>query len=429
LILRLYSKNKKDIKALLGSRFALDALNLFVLNLISKLILFFGNAYSAKCLGPLFFGTSALVLTTAQQVALTFNGGFDVVGVREIAADKQGAAYYAKKIIRFRFAVALVVTAIWLIFTHAFAGDSDKFPWLMGAGILLLTSLNMNFVFQGLEKLPYQTAVSAGGSLVTAGVFFALFYPGIFLGSDLAVTFGVLGLTVGLSAFIFFRLLRIRGEREIGKSYAELFMESWRYWILAIVVYFYSIFQIPLIAYFKGNEEAGIYRSAFMMAGGLELLFNSITSLLLPRLVAWKERGGGDYMWSRQKKLFYLFLLVGLPLILLLFFFSGFIFKSLLGEAYSDGANVFRILIFGRLIVFLGQIYAWGLAAVKLDKEFLKASIFGSIFSVALSLILVPMYGILAAASISLGSEALVHILCFLYLRNNVKKLNLEAKI
>jgi O-antigen/teichoic acid export membrane protein len=398
-----------------SSQFVRDAALLLLFNVTSKVILFFGNAYAAKCLGPLNLGISALVQTTVQQVALTYHGGFDLVAVRKIAGERESCPDLTATIVSFRFCVAILVSIIWSIVCFGVISDSEKFIWLMGVPLILISATGINFAFQGLEKLPIQNAISTVSSFLGASAYFLFFSPGMFLGADLIVVSAVAGFTVVASWCYYFRIFKQWPVRpNILDSLFSLLRESWRYWILNVVVYFYSVFQIPLIAYLLDAREAGIYRSAFVMAAGLELLYNSINSLLLPRLVLWKEMGL-SVMWERQSKLVPIFLLIGLTPVALLILGSEWIYRIFLGPEFKEGVIIFQILVFGRLLVFISQIYAWGLAATNQDLQLLLSTIVATVFSLSFNVLLLPHYGLVAAALTSLTSEFLVASCCYFF--------------
>ena len=198
----------------------------------------------------------------------------------------------------------------------------------------------------------------------------------------------------------------------------SLLVEARPYWILAAVVYCYSSLQIPLIGLIAGKKDLGVYRSALLLATGLELFYNSINSLLLPRLVAWRQNGPA-YLWQRQKELFGLFLLLGGAVSIILIWCAPLVYRKFLGTEFMGAVLPFQILVAGRLVVFVGQIFAWSLTALHLDRQFFRASLAGAIFSVVANLLLVPKFGIVAAAGVSLVAELLVHTLCFLAIRRH----------
>jgi O-antigen/teichoic acid export membrane protein len=416
------AKAKGLVTRVRSSAFARDAALLFIFNASSKAAQFLGGAYAARCLGPSNLGISALVQTTAQQTTLLHYGGFDPVAVRHIAGNRGACAHLTGTIVSFRLIIASITSLIWITVIFLIKSPSQKWVWLMGAVILLTSASNLAFVFQGLGKLPIQNALNAGGSLLTALAFYFLFSPGMSLGADLYVICAVSLLSIAGSWFAYFRLFhRLPIGKVQWKEVKTLLGETWRYWILMSVTYVYSVFQIPLLAHFISNEELGVYRSALLLAGGVWLLFDSINALLLERLVVWRNIGL-TMLWKRQIRLSAIFLLIGSVVGIPLIFGSSLIYRRLLGQAYIGGVTPFQILVIGRLVVFIGQIYAWGLAAVRQDTQFLVASILGAIASVVLIIMFVPRYGIVAAAMISVLSEVIVHLSCFLFLKRYIRE-------
>lgn len=414
------------IREALSSRYAGVALKLFVLNLAGRLLQFVSSLYAARCLGPTNLGISAQIATLAQQVSLVYNGGFDSVAVREIAADRDRADALAGAVVLFRVVVALVGAAVWIAAAVWLVDPpAARWAWLAGAPLLVLPALNIAFVYQGLEQLPIQAAFSVLGSALVAGTYWLVFEPGMPVGSDLAVAIVSTAITTaGLWACW---LLADRGKRARARSdwkaaartLRVLLKKSWRYWVLAVLVFYYTAFQIPLIAHYLGDREVGVYRSALVLASGVELMFNAINNLLLPRLVVW-HRHGLAHMWRQQNRAFWLFVLIGAPPIAALIVFSGSIYHRFLGPEFQGGILVFQIMTLGRLIVFVGQIYAYGLIAKHLDNEFLFASLAGAVSSVALSVAFVPRHGIVAAAVIGVIAEIVVCASSYLFARAHV---------
>jgi O-antigen/teichoic acid export membrane protein len=293
----LIGQTKSGLVRLQQSNFARNAAWLLVLNLLSRGIGFFGTAYAMRSLGPVNVGISALIQTTVQQVALAFNCGFDTIALRRIAGDHGNTPVVTATAVTFRLALAAIASLIWVIACYLVIPEPQRWVWLMGALIMISSAGSIVFVFSGLEKLPIQNAIGTGGVLLMAVSYFVFFRPDMFLGADLIVIASVGLATMGVSWWVYHRLF---GFWPIGRvvfgQLRLLFRESWRYWLLAVAIFFYSMFQFPLIAYLLGPRELGIFRSAFGLAAGVELLFNSINSLLLARLVncedgTWRDVG------------------------------------------------------------------------------------------------------------------------------------------
>jgi O-antigen/teichoic acid export membrane protein len=405
------------INRLCQSKFARDAAWLLVLNLISKAIAFVGSAYAAQCLGPVNLGTSALVQTTAMQVGLLYNGGFNTVTVRRIAGDYACTTSVAATVVTFRIISAAILLLSWLIVVALVVPHPKKYAWMVG-GILLITSASgVGFAFQGMEKLPIQNAIATGTSLLTAAAYVILFTPGMFLGADLIVIASA-GTASVVASWIMYR--RTVGSWPVSKikwdKLRSLLRESWLYWILSVVVFFYSLFQFPLIAYFLGENKTGIFRSAFLMASGVEMLFSSINVLLLPRMVVWKKQGL-HVMWQQQYRLLLIFLLIGVPVTGVMILVAPFAYRVFFGQADVEGIQIFQILVVGRLMVFIVQIYVWGVVAAGKDKKFLFASILGAVSSVTFNILFIPVYGLMGVAVVAVFTEIIIGLSCYFFMR------------
>src|SRR5258708_5499585 len=150
-----------------ASRFARDAAVLLGLSVVSRALGFLGNAYAAKCLGPTYLGISAVVQTTVSQVGLAYNGGFDTVAVRRIAADPRRGISLVGGIVLFRLVIAIIVSGVWLAVTSRLADHAHRLAWMLGIPILMFSAVGVVFVFQGLERLPIQNAINAGGVVLS----------------------------------------------------------------------------------------------------------------------------------------------------------------------------------------------------------------------------------------------------------------------
>lgn len=411
------------LRRLRSSRMLQQAAWLFVLNTLAKGLVFLGSAYAAKCLGPTNLGISALIISLGQLVVVLTGGGLDLVAVRHIAANPSAAGGITRAIVGFRWRMLAVILPLGLGAALWLTPREQALAWGVGALIPIAASFSLLFVFQGLEKLPIQAMVSVLTSTLAALAFF-FFRPGMPLGSDLVVL-AVTGLVgVAVNSWLFLRLTRAPDATGTVTSIGPLLLESRPYWVLAVVVYCYSTLQVPLVGFIVGKESLGVYRSAIMLAAGLELFYNSVNSLLLPRLVAWQQRGQA-YLWRRQKELFVIFLFIGVVVSGVLILAAPLVYHHLLGTEFSKAVLPFQILVVGRLVVFVGQIFAWSLTALRLDRQFFFASLAGALFSVSANLLLVPKFGIVAAAVVSLVAELVVHFLCFVALRRHTFSIHL----
>lgn len=409
-----------------SSSFVRDAVLMVILNGVAKLLMFASSVYAARCLGPVNLGVSAQILSIGQQASIVYNGGFDPIATREIAANNTRAAQLTKAIILFRLALAILLLGAWtLAVCLIFDASPMRNAWLLGGLLMFVGSLNLGFLFQGLEKLPIQGLAGVGTAILTACGVFLYFHPNMIVGADIAVALVATFIPlVGLWAY--YRHLRLGGGGQM--NFSEVLVEwkwmlkrSWYYWVLALVVYLYSGVQIPIVTYFLGEESAGIYRSAVVLANGLQLLYGSIAGLLLPRLVTW-NKDGLRAMWDKQKNLAMVFVCIGLPVTGIAFVAAPTLYEHFLGPQFNGGALIFQILAVQTLVVFIGQIYAWGLTANEKHGALLSSCIFGALVCIGANPIVAPAFGIAGVAVVSLVAEVTIHTLFFLVARRHFRQ-------
>jgi O-antigen/teichoic acid export membrane protein len=403
------------------SRHARDATALIALNALARAASFFGAAYAARCLGPANLGLSGLVQATAQQASLAFNGGFDMVAVRRIAADRDHARDIAGAVIWFRGAGFLVVAVGWLLTTLLVAPPGLRGPWLLGLPLVAASAFTLLFAYQGLERLPLQNAIVAGLTVLSAIAYLTFFRPGMPAGADLVVLGGVGVVGLFFSWALARPLLRGLPTRPTLPQVRALLRESWPYWILAAAVWFYANVQLPVVALRVGRSEAGLYRAALSLSAVLELLFASINSLLLPRFVSW-NRHGLAVLWRRQQRLLGLYALLGAATLTVTLVVTPHILPRLLGPAFVEAVPLFGILAASRVVVFCGQIFSNGLAATGQDGRFLVASLAGVVVGLPGALLLSGPFGARGAAYAALGAEIVVVSMCYHFMHQLVMR-------
>jgi O-antigen/teichoic acid export membrane protein len=403
------------------SRHARDATMLVGLNSLARVASFFGAAYAARCLGPANLGLSGLVQATAQQASLTFNGGFDTVAVRRIAAEQERARQLAGAVVWFRAAGFAIVASVWFALTLLLAPPSQRGVWLLGIPLLAMPAFSLLYAFQGLERLPLQNAVTAGLTVVSAAAYLVFFRPGMRAGADLVVIGSVAIVGLVFSWALARPLLKGFPSRPSRAEVWSLLREAWPYWLLAVAVWFYANVQLPIVALRVGKSEAGLYRAAISLSGVLELLFASINSLLLPRFVQW-NRDGLAVLWRRQGKLLALYAALGAGALAVALLISPHVLPRLLGPAFAGAVPLFGILAASRVVVFCGQIYSNGLAATGHDGRFLGASLAGVVVGLPGALLLSGPFGAQGAAYAALAAEIVVVSMCYFFMRQVVTR-------
>ncbi|MEJ6021476.1 lipopolysaccharide biosynthesis protein [Ramlibacter sp. PS4R-6] len=403
-----------------GSGLARTALRVALFNATANALLLVGNTYAARCLGAVNVGIGAQVQVGVQQAALAFNGGLEMTSVRAIASGQESAATVARAVLAFRLAVAVPLALAWMAWALATQEPGVvRTAWLLGGPLLVIAAVQLPFVFQATERMPRWSALTAMSALLVAGAYALFFRPGMPAGSDLWVLVAVGTVMAAVSVTQAFAGVHAAAPapgmrwRDTGAVAVRLIAQSWRYWLLALLIFVYTALPVLLVARMQGDAAAGVLRVCLQLASGLELVFASINGLLLPRLVRAREEG--EHVLRAQQRSYlrtHIALAVGALVVAALA--APFVFDRFLGPQFQEGTAPFVVLALSRAVVFVGQLAVWGVIALRLDGVLLAATACGALTSLALNLALIPGHSLLGAAWASVAAEAVIVSLCWL---------------
>jgi O-antigen/teichoic acid export membrane protein len=362
------------------------------------------------------------------QASLVFNGGLDPIAIKEISANKLKIETITSSILLFRLTIAFLMLTALITFAFIFIEDVRiRTAWMAGGILMLVNSANISFAFQGASKFitqAFSSLVSASIGFVGAMIFFREDMP---MGSDIVLA--IFSATAGLiySLYIFHRLKNQRSSYAI-REYLKLLLEnlqlllksSWMYWVISIIVFIYSSSQILVVGYFFGDKEAGHYRSAIIFSSGLYLIFNSANVFLIPKLTEWSNISSKN-IWDKQIRLAKIQFYVGLPIIVIAIILAPYVYREYMGLDFIGGIQIFQILAFDNLIVFIGQIFYWGLTARGDHIQVMRSTLLGSIGFVFFAIVLGPLFGTIGIAIASVISNIIIHLYAYYITSKNHK--------
>jgi O-antigen/teichoic acid export membrane protein len=411
---------------LAASSLVRDGLWMSLLGMMAKAANFVASAFAAQCVGAANFGVTGVIATMAAQSALLFNGGLDTVASREMAEEPQRTQTHAADVTVFRLSIGLAVAALWAIVTWVVVPHHVWAVWQLGVVLMLSGALNLTYLFQARGKLPVFNLIAAAASVVTAIIYF-FFTPAMPLGSDLLVfaAASLAATAASWSVAVHQQLISFSAPHwnfyENWQRIAGLLRQSRAYWLIAAAQYFYTNFQLIIVATGASASEVGAFRSALVMAGALDVVYGSFYNLLLPRFAQWQQQGDALFL-ERRRKMLWLFIGIGSLCSGGVILLSPLLYKNFFGDAFASGQTALMILAAAKAINFLGQLYAYTLVVYKQDIDVMKGCLTGAITSVALGFYLTGMYGITAAAAATLIGECLITLMYVWFSRAGFQK-------
>jgi O-antigen/teichoic acid export membrane protein len=401
-------------QAVLTNRTARQAAQMTALRFIGLGIGAVAQIYAARQLGPEKLGISGMALAAVAQGSILVTLGANTLLVREYKeaqtdGERQSlisAAYTLRTIITFGLALMLLAALPWL-WPHP--------QYLLAtACVLPLIFFESNqalWVLQAEERVPAQYLANVASALVSAALIFAIISPSSPAGSDMvAAVFGIVTAFTLSWRFAEHSLPRVHFDwQAIGR------IANGTKWLFlsAVVTYGYTRFEQPMVGWLRSVEELGVYRSAWQIINGLQPVFSMVPLLLYPKLIGWHQTSV-LFLWSQQRRVFFRFLpwsvVLGVGTLVLLPWFYPWIY----GTAFNAAGLPCALLIISKIVVLLNGIFAWGLWAAKKDRSMLAVMTVTAALSIALNIVLIPRFGILAAALVNLFSECFVLFACVL---------------
>lgn len=376
------------------------------------LFAFLSSIYYVKVLSSNGYGNIATIQAIMIYITLAVLYGLQTYGTREISKNKNSVNIVAGNIIFFRILILLVSYVFIFLLTAIFIKDYE-FKWLFVfyALTLLPSALNLDWVFIGLQKMHYNATYNIIRNLLP----FILSVIFIKKNSDIylipVVVF--IGLTLGLlyQLYIFYvkEKLRLKPELNLHTIHKYIFIGS-PFLISGVLATINLNADRLIISFTRGKTQAAIYAVAYLV---ISFLMNVVVIIFTPVMPSFinlfhkREFGKLSILGNNVAKII---VLVAFPMV-----FGGIILSediiNLFKKEYSSASAPFSILLLYILILFMRELYGYGLNAWNMEKEYLKIVIISSVTNLVCNLALTPIYGMKAAAIITVLSEIINYIL------------------
>ena len=284
---------------------------------------------------------------------------------------------------------------------------------LAGLGAFIFNMLHQSEgVLRAYEQFNKTALVHVGASLARL-ILLALFSYGAILNVNSTMIINLSEVFIGF-AVMSFLIPRKYYTQKIETRYPVAGVLRYSGWLFAFSLCFmlFDRLDVLMLGYFKQSTEVGIYSVAFMLVRPIEMVPETLNVVFLPKVAKFTRKAQVYRFFRNTLKVTGLVGIICLALII----FAKQIILTFYGAAYADSVGLFQILV-GAFIL-LTVLNPIGLVAHSLNKP----QIFTMIAAINLALnftgnlILIPPYGALGAAVVTLVSRVLGGIIGFLIL-------------
>lgn len=190
----------------------------------------------------------------------------------------------------------------------------------------------------------------------------------------------------------------------------KLFSRSWPLMFTGIIYVFYSRIDQIMIKELINPEMLGHYSAAVKLSSAFHTLPFLIAGSLFPALLN-ALKTSKELFNKRYSLLVQFLVLISIVFIIPITFLSNFIIELLYSGKYYLAGNILQIHIWSSVFVFIGFATVKWCVAMNLQKISLISMIVGAAFNVVLNWLMIPHYGIVGVAYVTLFSQALTFII------------------
>lgn len=374
-------------------------------------------AHLARTLAPEGFGVLGFGTAMLAYFAVVVQLGFDAVVVREAARDPSRVPALAGSLTALRLLLCLVALAAYGAVVWALPRPPlVRAALLVQSASLVVLATRLSWVFQAVERMgaiAVRDAVTAALNMVAVVV--------LVTRPDQIVLAAALTAAVPLAGNVW---LWVAYQRAFGRLRLRVDLEAWAALLRPALPLAASAFLIEI--YLRMNQvmlevlyttaAVGLYSAAVRLIGIAQVPAVVAYGAFFPSLAA--AYGDRERMRASGRMLAGVLFAVGLPIAVAGPWLAEDALVFAFGAPYAPAAPALAVLLVNVGVVYVNMAVGTPLMAWDLQTPYMWAVLGGAVTNVALSVVLIPRYGLVGAAVSTLASEAVVCVgLCWLYRR------------
>ncbi len=382
---------------------------------IIKLLSFGFSVLIVRRLGAAEFGQYAAVLAYGALFVFIADLGLSPYTVREVARLRDAAdgetrirALYGN-VLSLRFLLSLLAATL-LIGSAWLTGRPLVMVVAIALGTLGLVMYSAQGVFESMLS-GYERVDLASGSKIVYQVVFVL-VGGLALWKGLGY-YGLIGanlLGIALLTYTCLRAARTLGVRPAAPSlrdWPHLLRASLPFGVISFTLGLSYKFDSVLLNIFHGDVATGYYNAAYNLVFSTVILSNIINTALYPSLTRQATTAPESLASIYARALRYLVALA-LPISVGVTALAPQIVTFLFGSDYAPAIPALRIVIWVVPLMFLSEFLGYIVVVAGREGRVARAIMVSTGVNIALNSVLVPRFGVIAAATMTVITEAVL---------------------
>jgi O-antigen/teichoic acid export membrane protein len=411
--------------AQLGTRAVSNAVVILGARVISRLVSLVVVIVLANALGPNGYGRYTTLIAYSALVSVIADLGFNPLYTREAARNRPEIGAYLGTLLVLKVALAAAAMVVLAIALRFGAGLQEL---ILPGAVLLAATAYANLLrntFYAVGRAEFDAVAIIAEIAIQAGLIIAG------ARAHAGVTFFVWAYVASFAFTILYSLVVIRVFR-LGRVRLGFDLNLVRRWFPLALPFAFTFFltnlyfraDVPILQHFRSYAEVGWYQFAYKPFEALQFVPLAIQAVVYPLLGVYFV-SDASRLKTAYTRFFKVLILLGWPLTVGTFILAHPIGR--LFRLYVQSEASLRILAFAIVFLFANSAFYAMLNATNRQHLNAWATGLAAGINIALNLVLIPLYGYLAASVTTVLTEASLCTLGWWFVQRHRPELRLDV--
>lgn len=383
-----------------------NIISLIFSRVLSGIVLFLIYTRLAQYLGPEAAGQYGLLAAYVTVFNFFIDLGMSQLVIKKISEDRTNSSKYLSNYFTVQFILAILFMLIMdlSVLLSNYPTFVKNALYVAGFGLLVSTlSLPARSVISAFQRLTVIAKVNFFNSMINGGMMVLAI---VFRQNILFLSF--ISVSVGLFDFIVYSYLVNKNFTPFKFSFDKVFIKQLFIWTFPFTLLtFFSVYNrvdTLLLSHLRSFVETGYYTAAYKFWDTLAFLPAVIGVSLYPFFAEQLSKGRLDNVKTGLETYTRYMIALAVPLSVGAYMLSAKITLSFYGPSFAPAANALWLLVVAvSLLIIYSPVNS--LIISQLTKTATKITGFNLFYNITANLILIPKFGFVAAAAVTVGSE------------------------
>lgn len=385
--------------------------------------------YVARVILPVGIGEVSFVESICRYAILFSGLGIPIYGVREVAKCKNDSIKLNRlfsELIFIHLALTLLVLIIYGIFIYSFSQLYQSIHFYHIGFLMIFSNVFVvDWYFQGISEFKF---ITIRNLIIRTALTIAVFLL-VKNKEDGIVYFSIIVLTAVLNAIVNFFYAKKTitfnftfNWQSIKKHFVPLFFIFSSIAFISI----YTLLDTIMLGFLSNQKSVGIYTTALKVSRVPMTFIGALGVVLIPKLSEYFQENDKTEFNRLINKSINFVITFSVPSILILISSSSLIIEFFAGKDFIEASSVLKILSVLSLLIGISNVFGMQvLTPMSKDKYLTYSVVFGTVLSLLLNFLLIPVYKEIGAAISNIIAETAVTV-ATIYFANKFISIRLD---